>query len=710
MAINNRQGGKVIKNVRKEDTPGTRVEPYPYLGIIKNNIDPIRAGRIQVWIPEFGGDSEEPKNWRTVSYASPYMGSTYIAPDGSKTNSWNESPHTYGMWMTPPDIGVEVLVIFLGGDPLKGYWLSCVNSQISRYMFPGNASTQYPSTAQSSDEVKKLYEEAKSDWGDIVSAPVTEFNSNKQDFAQDPAFVNIARPIHEPQYKILIEQGLDRDYVRGTLTSSSQRETPSAVFGISTPGRALNDPALDPTYQDKLKAGTLKESDYAVKTRLGGHTLIMDDGDINGKNNVVRLRSAGGHQIVFNDSGNSLYISNKTGSVWLEFNDENKISMFSDSDIDVRTNGSFNFHAAKDFNLDVGGNFNARIGKNVQIDSLQFTAKASTLFTVSADISAQIRGGTSINLDAGSLLSLKSGGQIIGQAPSIIWGGSATAVIPPKPIPVNQVTDTVKENGIWKQKPSVLTTILPVAPSHEPSHRNSMQKVPVPPAPPDPSEGVPTKPSSPAPVPYKKSEGLPVDHAVTESDIRNQPLASSGIGSLGKEHMTAFLAQVSKPLPSMPIIPNPIPLPIPNPITLVNGAADGFGKYNFGIDALKSNGLIKDSVTSMSQLSLNSNWIRDKCGGITEFAQNSTLQNQMAVDLAKQTYNKLCTNGVINDLNKNDPAEVMGWMSVAHRLGPDACYAHAKTGVFGAFADKIFQQGKYAATNMASQVYTILNG
>ena len=40
MAIDRRQGKKVQASARREDAVGTRVDPYPYIGIIKNNVDP----------------------------------------------------------------------------------------------------------------------------------------------------------------------------------------------------------------------------------------------------------------------------------------------------------------------------------------------------------------------------------------------------------------------------------------------------------------------------------------------------------------------------------------------------------------------------------------------------------------------------------------------------------------------------------------------
>ena len=61
--------------------------------------------------------------------------------------------------------------------------------------------------------------------------------------------------MHTDQFNILRTQGLEFDYVRGALNSSSQRETPSTVFGISSPGRPYRDAASEKALQDKIKSG-----------------------------------------------------------------------------------------------------------------------------------------------------------------------------------------------------------------------------------------------------------------------------------------------------------------------------------------------------------------------------------------------------------------------------------------------------------------------
>jgi hypothetical protein len=720
MPIDDRQGSKVAKNIRKEDAPGTRVDPYPYLGIVKNNIDPIRAGRLQVWIADFGGDPNEPKNWRTVSYCSPFMGSTNIPVDGSKTNSWEESPQTYGMWMTPPDIGVEVLCIFLSGDSQKGYWFGCVNSKISRYMFPGNACTQYPSTENSSSEVKSTYAAAKQDYGDIVAAPVTEFNSNFQDYATDPNFVNIPRPIHEPQYNILTTQGLDRDKYRGVISSSSQRETPSAVYGISTPGRAVKDPALDPTFEDKVKAGTLTEADRAVKTRKGGHTFIMDDGDLKDDNRLVRLRSSSGHQIIMNDSANTLYISNNIGTVWMEFTAEGRLQIYSSNGMDVRTQGNMNFHIDQILNINAGGKINIKSEDDINVECNNLSIGLNGNFLCGATGKYEINAAGGVHAQSNAKISLTATGDIVLQGASIKQNsGGGVAVTPPKQLTANKLPDTSFDSGkkLWIQKPNIITTIVEKAPCHEPSPRPNASREPVPPAPPSPAPsvipqstgtkdiqvgigsssgttGASTANSSTGTGTGTSGSGTPVSAPITTKDIRNQPMSNTSVGNISKEGTTSLFAQIAKNASDV----------VSNTASFVTGV----GKYLADIPSLISAGLVKSSVTDMSQLNIGSNWIQSACSSLTEFQNNSSLQENVMSSNTLKNYNLLCLNGVINDTNISNTSDVAGWLSVAHTMGVDGAINYSK-GVNTALGDSLFQQGRYAMS-LESQVLEIMAG
>ena len=100
----------------KLDKGGTPAETGPFIGEVMNNVDPTRAGRLQVFIEELAGPDKTVKNlWRTVSYITPYYGYTQQSvanPTGPGTFTGNNQ--SYGFWGTPPDIGTKVICFFWG--------------------------------------------------------------------------------------------------------------------------------------------------------------------------------------------------------------------------------------------------------------------------------------------------------------------------------------------------------------------------------------------------------------------------------------------------------------------------------------------------------------------------------------------------------------------------------------------------------------------
>jgi hypothetical protein len=163
--------------------------------------------------------------------------------------------------------------------------------------------------------------------------PVTEFNITETTAFNSDGLTATSRYPHEFQTIQYVMQGLDQDPIRGAISSSSMREAPSNVYGISTPGRKA-------TVKDTVAA-----IPDIVFYRKGGHQFVMDDGDKDGEDQLIRLRTSGGHQILMNDTESILYIASKSGSQWIEFSPNGSINVYGAAGINMRSQGPMNLHS-----------------------------------------------------------------------------------------------------------------------------------------------------------------------------------------------------------------------------------------------------------------------------------------------------------------------------------------------------------------------------
>lgn len=385
--------------------------PGPYLAEITNHLDPTYMGSLEVaLIKGMPNDINLQGNTYIVKYLSPFYGVTSVRFEGTNSSDFNDVQKSYGLWMVPPDIGTTVMVIFIDGDPNQGYWFGCVQDIFQNHMVPGIAASK---NVQLTKEQERKY--------GTNYLPVAEFNKSVQKL-DNPNPDKIGKPVH-PFAERLLAQGLLLDTIRGVTSSSARREVPSGVFGISTPG------PLD------TSAGAKRgEIGYDVKvrapvSRLGGSTFVMDDGDINGQNELVRIRTRTGHQILLHNSHDLIYIANSKGSAWVELTSNGKIDIYAEDSVSIHTKQDFNFRADRDFNLEAGRNFNVSVGNNANIN-------VKSLMTLIADEQkTAISGNKHLVVDGNVLVAVSGGvslsaGDDIKQATSSKFsiGGSSVAI------------------------------------------------------------------------------------------------------------------------------------------------------------------------------------------------------------------------------------------------------------------------------------------
>jgi len=321
-----------------------------------------------------GNIQNDPGTFFTARYLSPFYGVTPLA--GIQPNQGHEySQKSYGMWFIPPDIGSKVLVIFAEGGEV--FWIGCIPEKDTNFQMPaGDVATTLHKDLDRSQE--KL--------------PVGEINklllSPAEQTQQDATF--ILKPVNSDYADNLSLRGLNSDETRGLTTSSARRETPSRVFGISTPG----------PYDRRNSDITASYGEGSTPhNRLGGSSIVMDDGDDRylrkGRsdaapseyaprtpennegdvtiphNEMLRLKTRTGHQILMHNSEDLIYIGNSRGTAWVELTSNGKIDIYSEDSISVRTAQDLNFKADRDINFQADRDFNVKAKKNITFEAEQ---------------------------------------------------------------------------------------------------------------------------------------------------------------------------------------------------------------------------------------------------------------------------------------------------------------------------------------------------
>lgn len=346
--------GYTSNNFQSDSARGKVRETGIFVGFVKGNQDPQRMGRLAVYIPELGGDPDDAQTWFTVGYASPFAGATDVeknADSGSAKDEMSGTQKSYGWWGVPPDLNNQVLVCFVNGDTARGYWFACLYQQFMNHMVPAIG----------------LNRSTKPDVNAKNLPPVCEYN--RKDTSQniwDPT-----RPIFEPLYNGLSQQGLFTDPERGPATTGARRESPSKVFGLLSPR---------------------------------GNSIHIDDLE---ENEFIRLRTRSGVQILIHETTGYIYFISKKGDSWMEISDEG-IDMYTKRSINMRAEENINLHADINLLKHGGGAIHSRGGNHTHASETHSATEVKGNVSQKNDGNHQVDVGGSIGrsspkiLDAGN--------------------------------------------------------------------------------------------------------------------------------------------------------------------------------------------------------------------------------------------------------------------------------------------------------------------
>ena len=417
------------EHTRSPDSGTQESKPGPYIARVIKHADPYYLGGLEVEllkITEAGSIGETLGQTTIAYYASPFYGVTNAAGLG-KNDTYSNTQKSYGWWAIPPDPGTLVLVTFPEGTREFAYWFACLPEKGMTFMLPGGQ----PSTEQLSGPVPGDLRGKRLPAGEYNKA-ITKPNTNN--------VIKYKRPVNDDFVNQLVEQGLVEDDIRGITSSSAQREFPSAVVGFSSPG------PLDKRGGSPQGEAGIKESRATMHTsRLGSSSILIDDGDdklirkgapedtpyeyvnkeASGRggdvtrphNEMIRLRTRTGAQILMHTSEDLIYINNSRGTCWIEMSSNGKLDIYAQDSISVHSEVDINFVADRDINFEAGRNVNMIVNESI------FQSAAVNL-EVKVGENGNITTGAEINFKSGSTFKNTAGGDYsIGATNTTIKGG-----------------------------------------------------------------------------------------------------------------------------------------------------------------------------------------------------------------------------------------------------------------------------------------------
>lgn len=674
MAINSRIGSKVSDIARKDLTLSTNIDPGPFIGKIKDNADPAKLGRLRVYIPELAsGFEEDPTFWRTVTYSSPFFGTTVPPVESSELeyNKYGYTKQSYGMWATPPDIGSYVICIFIGGDPNRGYYIGCLPDPTSHHMVPGNAGSKWNTSAGISEETDTDLFNTGAGFDLETLIPTAEFNDKLSDLALATDYYKVVKPMHDEQLANYIRQGLIGDRARGPISSSSQRESPSQVYGISTPGR-------------KIVAD--KDDEKKVFLRQGGHSFVMDDGDAEGDDNLVRIRTSAGHQIMMNDTEGTIHIINASGKNWIEMGADGSIRAFAEGDISMHSKGAINFKSDKSFNVEAPTiNMRSFVDTHIQCDrDFRLGVKENTYQTTGKTFSTK---ATAFKQQGTTNDSTMSGNQNFVGAKVLMNSGPSVSVESVAPIP-----------EFDKEVVFVDKTTIPVVPTHEPwVYRPEGTTGPV-----DDTVFTPDIETDIQPetitTSNEPSNVTPSYPPVSFNPLTTQPDANGAIGPLDKEQVTSLFSGIGARESG-------------GNYNAVNSLGYS-GKYQMGVAALEDLGYVKPgsyekiasgAFTQADLVKDASIWTgKDGINSQEDFLASQTVQESAMYEHTISNYNTLTKIGAIRP--GDDASTVGGMIQTAHLLGAGGAKTWRQGGggtdAYGTEGGEYYALGSAAVTSV----------
>lgn len=359
-------------------------DPVPFImeGQVVSVDDPDQMGRCKLWVPSLDGENFDIDQLPWAEYAAPFGGFTVDYPAG-KGQTANTSQVAYGMWALPK-IGSTVLVFCLNANPAVRFFFAATLRLHRNRSLPAGRNTDFSGNPGP-------YGDCEDDAGQLL--PIQpEFNNLRAHF--DNKMTSSQAKTRGGFERQAAQNKTDKDGTDGYAKSPVDSYLDPQTYCIVTPGR---------------------------------HAIIMQDDP---KGSRMRFKTGEGHQIIFDDANERIYVSTAKGNSWIELDEDGHIHVFGSDSISIRSGKDINLTADNNINIEAeqminikavnggikigtGGSLQLKAFKDVKISACGvFDIDGESTIKMTSAANMDIRCNADFALGGAAAVNIKSGGDV----------------------------------------------------------------------------------------------------------------------------------------------------------------------------------------------------------------------------------------------------------------------------------------------------------
>lgn len=307
------------------------------VGVIVDTDDPLQNGRLRIFCPSLNDSPEKIHHLPWAAYVSPFGGrinNGCFTRAADPDNCTTEGTVHYGFWGIPEQ-GGHAVVACIDGDPRRRVWLGCIPSNQEthtlfngRFKWTGFNGTPDGPFSSTNKPIQPLYDNLSIAFNGNKNSQ--EWRTRGADYTPTAVDQDVGQVPNVGKDSYLDEQNTQ-------ISSAEPDEWVKSILGAN---------GYDWTSFKNL--GAFKSSKVYGFSSPGMHSLMMDDRAFNSR---TKLRTAGGHILLMDDTNERIYIATEKGNNWIELDSNGNIDIYSKRRVSIHSESDINFSTDSTFRV-----------------------------------------------------------------------------------------------------------------------------------------------------------------------------------------------------------------------------------------------------------------------------------------------------------------------------------------------------------------------